>query len=185
MCVCVPFDSLTGLPPTHNTPYLWAKISIRSFSTDSGISMKHSCQKTWQSAVENGQQTKRSQRSSFSFRKTTNHQMSHCTLMAHPSPNSSQGGASMKCWGAWDTTCGHKAKDTTPSIAWRKEAWEEEVLDDLPWNDDREPSLIRQTLELSQRQRWRNLWETGWSTYGLFRANDAILDRNKLNIAPN
>ena len=24
----------------------------------------------------------------------------------------------LKCWGAWDTTCGHKAKDTTPSIAW-------------------------------------------------------------------
>ena len=28
-----------------------------------------------------------------------------------------------KCWGAWDTTCGHKAKDTTPSITWRRKAW--------------------------------------------------------------
>ena len=26
-----------------------------------------------------------------------------------------------KCWGDWDTTCGHKAKDITLSITWRKE----------------------------------------------------------------
>ena len=26
----------------------------------------------------------------------------------------------LKCWEAWDTTCGHKAKDITPSIAWRR-----------------------------------------------------------------
>ena len=31
-----------------------------------------------------------------------------------------------------DTTCGLKAKDITPSIAWRREAWKEEALDDLP-----------------------------------------------------
>ena len=35
--------------------------------------------------------------------------------------------------GASDTTCGHKAKDITPSIAWRRKAWKEEALDDLPW----------------------------------------------------
>ena len=29
-------------------------------------------------------------------------------------------------------TCGHKAKDITPSIAWRREALKEETLDDLP-----------------------------------------------------
>ena len=33
-----------------------------------------------------------------------------------------------KCWGAWDTTWGHKAKDTTPSITWRREVWYEEEL---------------------------------------------------------
>ena len=38
----------------------------------------------------------------------------------------------LKCWGAWDTTCGHKARDITPPIAWRRETWKEEVLDDLP-----------------------------------------------------
>ena len=26
----------------------------------------------------------------------------------------------LKCWGAWDTTCKHKAKDIAPSIAWRR-----------------------------------------------------------------
>ena len=40
---------------------------------DSGVSMRHSCQKTWESTVENGQQAKQSQRSSFSF-KTKNKQ---------------------------------------------------------------------------------------------------------------
>ena len=31
-----------------------------------------------------------------------------------------------------DTTCGYKAKDITPSIAWRGQAWKEEALDDRP-----------------------------------------------------
>ena len=66
-----------------------------------------------------------------------------------------------KCWGAWETTCGHKAKDITPLIAWRREAWEEEALDDLLWKDERGPSSVRRTLELFQRQRWGNFWETG------------------------
>ena len=38
----------------------------------------------------------------------------------------------LKCFRAWDTTCGHKAKDITPSKAWRREAWKEEALKDLP-----------------------------------------------------
>ena len=73
--------------------------------------------------------------------------------------------ASRKCWGARDTICGHKAKDITPSIAWRREAWKEEALDDLPWKDERGPSSTRRTLELFQRQRWGNFWETRWSAY--------------------
>ena len=42
--------------------------------------------------------------------------------------------------------CRHKAKDITPSITWRREAWEEEALDDLFWKDVRGPSSIRWTL---------------------------------------
>ena len=61
--------------------------------------------------------------------------------------------ADLKCLEAWDTTCWHKAKDITPSIARRREAWKEEALDDLPWKDERGPSSIRRTLEPFQRQR--------------------------------
>ena len=78
-----------------------------------------------------------------------------------------------KCWGAWYTTCGHKAKDITPSIAWKREAWKEEALDDLPWKDERGPSLIRRTLELFQRWRWGNFWEVEWSFWEL---RDTILN---------
>ena len=49
-----------------------------------------------------------------------------------------------------------KAKDITPSIAWRREAWTEDVLDDLPSKDERGPSFVRPTLEPFQRQRWGN-----------------------------
>ena len=38
----------------------------------------------------------------------------------------------LKCWGAWDTACSHKAKDTTASVTRRREAWKEEALDGLP-----------------------------------------------------
>ena len=54
----------------------------------------------------------------------------------------------LKRWGVFDTTCGHKAKDITPSTARRREAWEEEALDDLPWKDDGGPSSVRRPLEL-------------------------------------
>ena len=30
------------------------------------------------------------------------------------------------------TRCEHKSNDTTPSIAWRRKAWKDEVPDDLP-----------------------------------------------------
>ena len=77
----------------------------------------------------------------------------------------------LKCRGARDATCRLKAEDITPSIAWRREAWKEEALDDLPWKDGRGPSSIRRTLELFQTQSWGNVWETGRSAYGLFRAH--------------
>ena len=73
----------------------------------------------------------------------------------------------LKCWGAWDTTCGHCTKD----ISRRREAWKEEALDDLPWKDERGPSSLRRTLEPFQRQRSGNFREAGWSAYGLFRAH--------------
>ena len=54
----------------------------------------------------------------------------------------------LKCWGARDTTCGHKATDITASIDWRRETSKEEAIDDLSLNDERGPSSVRRTLEL-------------------------------------
>ena len=47
-----------------------------------------------------------------------------------------------------EITCGHKAKEITPLIAWRREAQKEEALKDLFWEDDKGPSSIKPTLEL-------------------------------------
>ena len=71
-----------------------------------------------------------------------------------------------------------QATDVTPSIAWRREAWKEEALNDLPWEDERGPSSVRRTLEPFQRQRWGNFWETGWSAYGLFWTHRYHLELN-------
>ena len=68
-----------------------------------------------------------------------------------------------------ETTWGHKSKAVTTSITWKR-VLKEEVLDDLPWKDERGPSSVKQTLELFQRQRWGNVWHMGWSAYGLFQA---------------
>ena len=84
----------------------------------------------------------------------------------------------LKWWEAWDTTCGHKVKDITPLIAWRREAWKKEALHRLPWKDERGPSSIRRTLEPFQRQLWGNFWETVWSAYGLYRAHRYHLELN-------
>ena len=54
---------------------------------------------------------------------------------------------------------------------WRKEEWKEEALDNLHWKDERGPSPVRRTLELFERQRWGNFWDTGLSEYGLFRVH--------------
>ena len=77
----------------------------------------------------------------------------------------------LKCWGAWDTTYGHKAKDITPSTAWKREELKEEELDDLPWKDERGPPSIRRILELFQTQQQGNFRETEWSACGLFQAH--------------
>ena len=56
-------------------------------------------------------------------------------------------------------------------------SWKEEVLDDLPWKDERGPSSIRWTLEQFQRQCWGNS-ETRWSAYGLFQTHRYHLEPN-------
>ena len=89
----------------------------------------------------------------------------------------------LKCWEAWDTTCGHKAKDIIPSIAWKREAWKEEALDNLPWKDERGPSSVRWTLEPFQRQCWGKLPRDGVKRkmMGFSERIDSILNWTELN----
>ena len=42
----------------------------------------------------------------------------------------------LKCWGAWDTTCGHKVKEVTPSITCRRNTGKEEALDYFLWKGE-------------------------------------------------
>ena len=68
--------------------------------------------------------------------------------------------------GAWDTTCGHKAKDVTLSIAWMIKTRKEEILDDLFWKDERGLSSVRHTLVPFRMLLWENARETWWDAYG-------------------
>ena len=88
----------------------------------------------------------------------------------------------LKCWGAWDTTGRHKAKDITSTIAWRRGVDRGFRYDDLPSKDERGPSSITQHWKHSQsreRQRWGNFWKTGRSACGLFRAHIYHLELNR------
>ena len=82
----------------------------------------------------------------------------------------------LKCWGAWDTTCGYKAKDLTKSIA--RIAWKEEALDDLPLNRWERVIVNETNIGTVSKATLGNFWETGWSAYGLFRAHRYHLELN-------
>ena len=41
-------------------------------------------------------------------------------------------------------SCGNKVKNIIPSIVWRREAWKEEALDDLPSKDEKR-AIVSQT----------------------------------------
>ena len=82
----------------------------------------------------------------------------------------------LKCWEAWDTTCGHKAKDITPLIACSRKALKERALDDLPWKEERRPSWIRRTLEPFQRQRWETSERRSGVHMGFIERIDTILN---------
>ena len=80
-----------------------------------------------------------------------------------------------KCCEAWYTTCRHKAKDITLWIAWRREAWKQEVLDNLLWKDERGSSSIRQTRTISKAMLGK-LLRWGGACMGFFEHIDTILN---------
>ena len=60
----------------------------------------------------------------------------------------------LKCWGAWDTICGYKAKDITPLIVWRRRALriERGSAQRSSLRGWEKRTSIRPTLELFQGQ---------------------------------
>ena len=61
--------------------------------------------------------------------------------------------------------------------------WKEKALDNLLSKDERGPSSIKRTLEPFQRRRWRNVSETEWSAYELFRAHWRHLELNWISLS--
>lgn len=74
----------------------------------------------------------------------------------------------LKCWGAWYTTSGRRAKDITPSTAWRrKRGRKRKRSTTFP-----ERAIVSQTKKYwnwPKASLW-NSWETGWSAYRLLSA---------------
>ena len=71
----------------------------------------------------------------------------------------------LKCWRPWDTTCGHKASDVTPSIAWRRGV--ERVLR----STRRERATVNQTDAGIVYKATLGKLLIEWGTFGLFRAH--------------
>ena len=67
------------------------------------------------------------------------------------------------------------------SVAWRREAWKEKALDDLPWKDERGPSSIRRTLEPFQRQRRKTSERQGGAHMGFSESTDTINGTEQLS----
>ena len=74
----------------------------------------------------------------------------------------------------------HKAKDITPSIAWRRETWKEEALDDLSRKDERGPPSCSQkntgTIPEAKLGKLLRDWVEGM--YSLLRANRYHVEPN-------
>ena len=84
---------------------------------DPGVYARHSCQKTWESTVENGQQAKQSQACHWKKNNTTtaNRRTSSCTLMAQ-STRTSHGGASLSSFVISNRILQHCNKHKTSSL---------------------------------------------------------------------
>ena len=72
----------------------------------------------------------------------------------------------LKCCGAWDTTCDDKARDITPSIAWRKGV----ERGGAPVSADLSVRLVWRLIVYSQWHRAPHRDEKRWSSSILFAA---------------
>ena len=69
-----------------------------------------------------------------------------------------------------------KPNDITQSITWRREAWKEESLDNVPRKDEKGPSSIRRTLEQFNCKVGETSDRRGGTHMGFTERRDTILD---------
>ena len=76
--------------------------------------------------------------------------------------------------GAWDTTCGHKTKGITPSIAWRRER---------RGKRQRSTIILERTREDHRQSddHWNCFYETGGACMGFSERIDTTLNWSVLN----
>ena len=71
----------------------------------------------------------------------------------------------LKCWGAWSTICGYKAKDIAPCTTWTREAWKNRSG---RWSflklKGRESAIVNQTISGTVSE--ATLGETSERRYG-------------------
>ena len=87
----------------------------------------------------------------------------------------------LKCWEAWDISCGHKSQGHHTINCLEERGMERgSARRSLKgWG----PLSIRGTLEPFQRKCWGNFWETGWGIYGLFWAHRYHLEVNSAELS--
>ena len=89
-----------------------------------------------------------------------------------------------KWWGAWDTTCGHKAKDGSgKKISLKKKIKNKKgSVNKQLWEDDTRSLSIRLTLELFQWQHLETLLRHGVESRWAFPSAYIILSWTKLKL---
>ena len=88
-----------------------------------------------------------------------------CTVQWNPTRDypSFKNHQDLKCWGAWDTTCWHKAKDTTHHWSFGGERHGKRKHSVIFLERMREGHHQFDKHWKKQRQFWGNFWETGLS----------------------
>ena len=81
----------------------------------------------------------------------------------------------LKRWGASDTTCGHKAKNSIPSVAWRERGVERGSARRSSFKG-RERAIVSQTYIATVSKATLGTILRRWSAYGLFRAHTYYLE---------
>ena len=80
-----------------------------------------------------------------------------------------------------DTTGRHKTKELMALVKWGREVWKKEVINNLPWKDERGSSSVRQTLEYFKGNAGETSKRWGGACMGFSKRIDTILCWTELN----